>query len=220
MKTQLADENGTDLMAVKKAICPKYKVLFNQEMLPANVMNWFYNMADCTFFMSSAEGFGLAANESLHCGTMLIAPVTGGLQDQMRFEDESGNWIEFDGTFSSNHRGKYKKCGTWAYPIFPRARALQGSIPTPYIFDDFSDAEDAATGLKYIYDLGREERDIRGMTGREWVLGEESGMSSTEMCKRFVVATDMLFESWKPKNKFEIIQVAERKIIENDGIVW
>lgn len=220
MKTAIMDENGTDLMAVKKAICPKYKVLFHQEMIPANVLNWFYNLADCTFFMSSAEGFGLAANESLHAGTMLIAPVTGGLQDQMRFETSTGAWIEFDSKFTSNHRGEFKKCGEWAYPIFPRARALQGSIPTPYIFDDYSDAEDAATGLKYIYDLGKDERDRRGLVGREWVLSEESGMSSSEVCRRFTFAVDTLFETWKPKNRFELVKVEEKSIVESDGIVW
>lgn len=220
MKTAIQDENGTDLMAVKKTICPKYKVLFNQEMIPNQVMNWFYNLADCTFFMSSAEGFGLAGNESLHAGTMLIAPVTGGLQDQMRFEDENGKWIEFDSEFTSNHRGKYKKCGEWAYPIFPRTRALQGSIPTPYIFDDYSDAEDAATGLKYIYDLGKEKRDRRGLIGREWVLSEESGMSSGEVCKRFITATETLFSTWKPPSRFEMVEVTEKSTIENDGICW
>lgn len=220
MKTQIADENGTDLMAVRKAICPKYKVLFNQEMLPASVMNWFYNLADCTFFMSSAEGFGLAGNESLHCGTMLIAPVTGGLQDQMRFEDGNGKWIEFDENFSSNHRGKYKKCGEWAHPIFPRSRALQGSIPTPYIFDDYSDAEDAANGLLELYNLGSEERDRRGLLGQAWVNSQESGMSAGEMCKKFIQATATLFDTWKPKKPFEIKRIEERKMVENDGICW
>lgn len=220
MKTAIMDENGTDLIAVKKAICPKYKVLFNQEMIPSQVMNWFYNLADCTFFMSSAEGFGMAGNESLMSGTMLIAPVTGGLQDQMRFEDENGEWIKFDENFSSNHRGKFKQCGEWAVPIFPKARALQGSIPTPYIFDDYSDAEDASKGLLEIYNMGKEERNRRGLEGQKWVLGEESGMSAPEVCKGFVKAVDVLFETWKPKNKFELVQVNERKEITNDGIVW
>ena len=220
MKTAIQDENGTDLMAVKKAICPKYKVLFNQDMIPNQVLNWFYNLSDCTFFMSSAEGFGLAANESLHSGTMIIAPVTGGLQDQMRFEDEAGKWIEFDENFTSNHRGKFKNHGEWAYPIFPRTRALQGSIPTPYIFDDYSDADDAATGLKFIYDLGKEERDRRGYIGREWVLGEESGMSASEVCKRFVKSVETLFSSWKSPKPYSMIEVLEKPEITNDGIVW
>lgn len=220
MKTAVVDENGTDLMAVKKAICPKYKVLFNQDYLPPQQMNWFYNLADCTFFMSSAEGFGLAANESLMCGTMLIAPVTGGLQDQMRFEDEDGNWIKVDSKFTSNHRGHFKKCGKWAYPIFPRARALQGSPMTPYIFDDYCDAEDAANGLNYIYNLGIEERDARGLLGRNWVMSEESGMSSPEMGKKFITAVDKLFETWKPKPKYETVKIQERKPVETDGIMW
>ena len=220
MKTAVVDDNGTDLMAVKKAICPKYKVLFNQDYLPPQQMNWFYNLADCTFFMSSAEGFGLAANESLLCGTMLIASVTGGLQDQMRFEDEDGNWIKIDSNFTSNHRGHFKKCGKWAYPIFPRARALQGSPMTPYIFDDYCDAEDAAEGLKFIYDLGIEERDVRGLEGQKWVMGEESGMSSPEMGKKFITAVDKLFETWKPKPKYETVKIEERKEISIDGIMW
>jgi hypothetical protein len=29
-------------------------------------------------------------------GTMIMANVTGGMQDQMRFEDENGNWLNFN----------------------------------------------------------------------------------------------------------------------------
>lgn len=220
MKTAPVDENGTDLIAVRRAICPNYKVLFDQDWRTPQQMNWLYNLADCTFFMSSAEGFGLAANESLLCGTMIIAPVTGGLQDQMRFEDGDGNWVDVNCNFTSNHRGKYKKCGKWAYPIFPRGRALQGSPWTPYIFDDYSDAEDAAIGLKYIYDLGPEQRDLNGLEGQKWVLGQESGMSSPIMNERFCKSIDYLFETWNPKPKYEIVKIHERKFPENVGIEW
>lgn len=220
MKTAVVDENGTDLLAAKRAICPNYKIIFDQEWRSPQHMNWLYNLADCTFFMSSAEGFGLAANESLLCGTMLIAPVTGGLQDQMRFEDEDGNWIKIDSEFTTNHRGKYRKCGKWAYPIFPRGRALQGSPWTPYIFDDYSDAEDAANGLKYIYDLGQEQRDSFGLVGQAWVLGEESGMSSPVMNDKFIKSVEKLFETWKPKPKYELLKIQERQYPENTGIQW
>lgn len=220
MKTALQDENGTDLMAVKHAICPDYKVIFNQELLSPQVLNWLYNIADGVFYMSSAEGFGLAANEGLLCGTMLIAPVTGGLQDQMRFEDENGNWITIDKNFISNHKGKYQKCGDWALPIFPKARVLQGSIPTPYIFDDFSDAEDASERLVELYNMTKEERDRRGELGRQWVLGEESGMSSPIMCDKFKNSIDKLFDTWKHKDRYEIIKSTSRKKIETIGINW
>jgi len=220
MKTAILDENGTDLMAVKQVICPDYKVIFNTELLAPNILNWVYNMSDCVFYMSSAEGFGLAANEGLMCGTMLIAPVTGGLQDQMRFEDEDGNWVKFDENFTTNHRGRYKKCGEWALPIFPRARALQGSIPTPYIFDDFSDAEDGAQRLLECYNLGKEERDRRGLIGRDWVMCEESKMNSKMMCDKFIDCVNKLFSTWVPKPKYEVIKVEKRKKIENTGIQW
>jgi len=220
MKTPIIDDNGTDLMSVKRSICPDYKVVFNSELLAPNILNWIYNMGDCVFFMSSAEGFGLAANEGLMCGTMLIAPVTGGLQDQMRFEDEMGSWIEFSEDFTTNHRGKYQKCGVWAIPIWPRARVLQGSVPTPYIFDDFSDAEDAGLKILECYNLGSEERSRRGQRGSEWVLGNESRMSSAKMSEKFISSVNALFNTWKPKEPYEFFLVQERKKIQNNGIQW
>ncbi len=36
----------------------------------------------------------------------------------------------------TNHFGKYKKAGKWAFPVFPSNMSLIGSVPTPYIFDD------------------------------------------------------------------------------------
>ena len=59
-------------------------------------MSYLYNYADVYILLSSAEGWGLALTESLLTGTPIIANVTGGMQDQMRFEDENGDWIEFN----------------------------------------------------------------------------------------------------------------------------
>jgi len=221
MKTAVQDENGTDLQAVKRTICPKHKVIFVQDMVSTQTLNYFYNLADCTMFMSSAEGFGLAANESLMCGTMIVAPVTGGLQDQMRFHDSDGNWKKIDRNFPTNHRALPSKgMGKWAVPLFPKARALQGSIPTPYIFDDYCDAQDAGEALLKLHKLGKETRDEFGLLGREWVLSEESGMSSPELCKRFIRSVECCLANFKPKPKFEIKKVEERKEIKITGITW
>jgi glycosyltransferase involved in cell wall biosynthesis len=46
-----------------------------------------YNCADFIVSYSTAEGFGLSTAEGLACGKPFIAPVIGGLQDQMGFED-------------------------------------------------------------------------------------------------------------------------------------
>src|SRR3990167_2062886 len=132
--------------------------------------------------MSSAEGFGLGTCESLMAGTMIIANVTGGLQDQMRFIDENNNPIQFTKDWGSNHDGRYIRCGEWAVPLFPIARSLVGSIPTPYIFDSRCLWEHATEALKEVYAMGREERKRKGALGREWTLSNESMMSSGWMC--------------------------------------
>ena len=50
-------------------------------------------------------------------GNPIIANVTGGMQDQMRFEFEDGTWINFDADFPSNHRGTIKKHNQRLYMI-------------------------------------------------------------------------------------------------------
>ena len=62
--------------------------------------------------------------------------MTGGLQDGMGMRDDDGKLIEFTLGWGSNHDGRYKSHGKWARPLFPAMRNLQGSPPTPYIFDD------------------------------------------------------------------------------------
>jgi hypothetical protein len=220
MHTQVQDPNGTDLMAVKKAICPKYKVIFNQEVLPTKLMNFFYNVADVTLNIASNEGFGLSSAESIMAGTVIINNVTGGLQDQCRFEDENGAWIEFKDAFTTNHTGRYRKCGPWVKPVFPSNRSLQGSIPTPYIFDDRCDFNDVATRIREWYDMPAEERREAGLAGRAWLTSQESGMSAIEMCGRMMVCIDQCLSQWEPKKSFELIKVNKSEKVEEIGIVW
>ena len=158
MHTQISDPNGTDLMAVKRAICPKYKVLFSNQSIDTKMLNFYYNAADITVNIASNEGFGISWNESLHTGTPIINNVTGGLQDGCRFEDENGKWIEFDTHFPSNHDGTYKKHANWAKPVFPACRSVQGSPVTPYIFDDRCDFRDVADAMMYWYKMDDKTR--------------------------------------------------------------
>lgn len=220
MKTSVLDENGTDLNAVKNAICPNYRIVFSQELLHARIMNFFYNLADVTINIASNEGFGLSNAESQMAGTITIQNVTGGLQDQCRFEDNAGKWLEFNEDFTSNHAKSYEKHGPWCFPIFPSNRSLQGSIPTPYIFDDRCKFEDVAEKLLEIYNIPKEERKRLGKEGNKWMLSDESGMSSGEMCKKFIQSTQKLFETWKPKSKYEFIKIEPKQQIMNPGIVW
>lgn len=220
MKTSIRDENGTDLMEVKRAICPDYKIFFNEEMLPEKIMNWFYNIAKVTINLGSNEGFGLSNAEAQMVGTgITIQNVTGGLQDQCRFEDEFGNWVEPTTEIPSNHAGTFLNHGDWCIPIFPTNRSLQGSIPTPYIFDDRCRFEDAATAIREVYDMNPEELNASGRKGRKWMLSDESNMSSENMCKKFIGGVDSLLADWKPKAAYKLSKVPPRKKIVDSGVV-
>ena len=219
MHTQPVDENGTDLYAVKNALCPDYKVIFSDKPVDNKMMNFFYNLADGTIHIGSNEGFGLSGAESLMAGTPIINNVTGGLQDHCRFEDENGNWIEFDTEFPSNHNGKYKKCGKWAYPVFPSNRSLQGSPQTPYIFDDRVDFKDVANGIKYWYDMDSDTRKSYGITGHEWVSGNESNMSARRMGDRFIECINTCLEKWKPRKRFTTYKIEQAKKFEKVGVL-
>ena len=212
MKTEVVSEHGTDLRAVKEAMTdPDYvNIYFADERIAPDQMNLLYNIADVTMLLSSNEGWGLALTESMMAGTMIIANVTGGMQDQMRFQDDKGNWIDFDANFPSNHRGTYKEHGKWARPIFPSNISLAGSPLTPYIFDDRCSAEDAADGIKEVYDLGKEERTDRGLAGREWAKSEEAQMSATSMSKNISKCMEKAWDNFKPRSSFDLIKVGDR----------
>ena len=219
MHTQPIDENGTDLYAVKSAVCPKYKVIFSDKPVDTKMMNFMYNIADVTINLASNEGFGISWCESLHAATPIISNVTGGLQDGCRFADDNGDWIEFTTDFPSNHAGTYTFHGRWAKPIFPSNRSLAGSPVTPFIFDDRADFNDAAAGIKWWYDIAPEDREVMGNAGREWILGDESNMSSRRMSVRFIECIDECLEKWTPRKKISMYRVKPQKINEKMGVL-
>ncbi len=164
MHTQPIDENGTDLPAVVNELCPDYDVIFSNEKLDNNQMCWMYNMADVTINIASNEGFGLGTCESLMSGTPIIVNVTGGLQDQCGFKlnDQFLTYKDYDEIESFHDDRKWKDnpdltWGEWVKPVWPSNRSLQGSIPTPYIFDDRCRFDDAADGIKEWYDMDEEK---------------------------------------------------------------
>lgn len=210
MHTQAVDENGTDLYAVREALCNEnVNVFFSQDKLETPQMNLLYNIADVGLLITSNEGWGLSLTETMMSGRMIIANVTGGMQDQMRFE-HNGEWINFTPDFPSNHRGTVKDCGDWAVPVFPSNISLVGSVPTPYIFDDRCAPEDVAKALCEVYELPKEERERRGLLAREWVTSDESGMSARQMCENVIDAMDEAFEKFEPRPRYELLKVTDR----------
>lgn len=211
LHTQPVDENGTDLPAVIRDVTPdvaKY-IVFSADRTESNHLNYLYNIADVTVNISSNEGFGLGTAESIMCGTPIIVNVTGGLQDQCGFMDDEGNYLDpethFTYEWGSNHDGRYKKHGDWAFPIFPSNRSLQGSPLTPYIFDDRVRFEDLADRLTEVHSLSREERKRRGELGRQY--GLTTGKFTAEhMCNSFIENIEKSIDIWTPRNRFELVK--------------
>jgi glycosyltransferase involved in cell wall biosynthesis len=209
MHTVSVDNNGTDLDTTIKAFCdPSYVTvkITNMSFSPEQ-MNYFYNISDVTALISSNEGWGLSLTEAMMAGKMIIANVTGGMQDQLRFEDGNGNWIDFSPEFPSNHRGTYRKCGDWGIPVFPSNISLMGSVPTPYIYDDRASIEDIRDAILHIYNLPKEVRESNGQKAREWVTSDESGMSARMMCNNVVESVEATLNKFKPRPRFNFEKV-------------
>jgi glycosyltransferase involved in cell wall biosynthesis len=213
LHTEVVSEHGTDLEAVRKLLFKDYPnaIHFSTGRLSPQELNMLYNLADAQILLTSNEGWGLSLTEAILAGTPIIANVTGGMQDQMRFTGESGEWFTPSKKVPSNHTGKYKKHGKWALPVYPSNRSIQGSPTTPYIWDDRCKPEDACERITELYSMyTREERKALGLAGREWALNE-AGFTGKIMGERVINALDQLFNTWTPREKFEFINVNDVK---------
>jgi len=212
MHTDITDQAGTDLLATKHALCPDYDVIFSNQKLPPQQLNYLYNIADVTCNPSSAEGFGLSHMESLMTGTPTIATVVGGLQDQMGFivDGEPFNVKHLTEDVPSNSTGEIsEEFGKWVYPLWPQMN-LQGSPMTPYIYDSRPSVESIKDGLIWWHDMSKEQRSICGDTGRTWAI--ENGFTSEGMCDAMVASIEGCFNTWKPRAKFTLINTNIEKI--------
>ena len=212
MHTEIVSDHGTDLEAVRKILFNDYPeaIHFSTEKLDNKQLNQLYNIADAQILLTSNEGWGLSLTEAILAGTVIIANVTGGMQDQMGFEDEYGKWYTPTPEVPSNHTGRYKNHGVWAFPVFPTNRSIQGSPKTPYIWDDRCNAEDAAVQIGKVYALDRTERKELGAVGRHWAINDV-GFTGEDMGAKAIIAIDQLFNTWTPREKYELINVNDVK---------
>ena len=214
LHTQPVDGAGTDLPAVVEEMCPDLNVVFSTQKLDNKHMNFLYNIADVTINLASNEGFGLGTCESLMCGTPIIVNVTGGMQDQCGFK-LNGEYLTYQ-DYSEIHslhdwrlweNNKDLTHGEWVKPVWPKVRSLQGSPPTPYIFDDRCDWVDASQRITEWYEMGKEERNRCGTLGHQFVMGDDSMMSARAMCGLFIDHMETAFEKWTPRKRYEVIKV-------------
>jgi glycosyltransferase involved in cell wall biosynthesis len=211
MHTQPVDENGTDLPAVVDAVAPGCNIIFSDKRRPVEELNLLYNIADCTINIANNEGFGLATAESVVAGTPIIVNVTGGLQDQCGFKLD-GKYLTHDDYIKIGSLHKWREWedkveyGSWATPVWSRAQALAGSVPTPYIWDDRVDIHDVVDAIEKVYNTPKEERAAAGLEGRKEFLGE-MGLNHKNMCQTLIDGIETTFENWKPKERFTVHKI-------------
>lgn len=172
MHTAARDPEGQDVLAVAEKFDIDKNIILSEERLEPSVLNFFYNVADCTINCASNEGFGLATLESLFAGTPIVAHFTGGLQYQV------GNWWDGFKDFSdqkklTEHAKKKwssRSCDWWGVPVFPSARNCVGSQQVPYIYDDRANVDDIAKALQRLYAMTRAERKELGKKARDWAV--------------------------------------------------
>jgi glycosyltransferase involved in cell wall biosynthesis len=208
LHTQPVDQNGTDLNAVVEYLLDEDRdtIKFSSSKLSSDQLSCLYNIADAQILLTSNEGWGLSLTEALLTGTPIIANSTGGMQDQMRFIDNDGNWFTPDSNIPSNNRGTYKQHGNWAFPVYPSNRSLQGSPLTPYIWDDRCNPEDAADRIEELYNMDSNERKEKGMEGMKWATGNEAGFTSKHQGERFIEGMEELFNTFKPRKNYQFLK--------------
>jgi hypothetical protein len=211
MKTRPVEEHGTDLIKTAEHLMPDANIIFVDEKLKEEELNYLYNLADVTIMLSSNEGFGLGTAESVMAGTPIITTVTGGLQDQCGFrENGTGKLLTAEdyleiGSLHDKHKKASVVWGDWVKPIWP-VRSTTGSVPTPYIFDDRIDFEDVAPLIMDWYQTPKEDRKSAGLKGRKHFMGEGK-LSREAMCDTLVEGMEGAFANWKPKQKFKLIEL-------------
>jgi glycosyltransferase involved in cell wall biosynthesis len=212
LHTQPIDNNGTDLVAVISMLCPDYDVVFTNTKYNTNQLNMLYNISDVTLNISSNEGFGLATAESVAAGTPIIVNVTGGLQDQCGFSINGKYLTELDyvskpSLHDVKNLPQNLSWGNWVKPVWPSNRSLQGSPPTPYIFDDRCSYSDVAKAIRQWFDTDVDLRIEFGKEGSEYVKSKEVGMIGEHMGDRFINAMDKVLKNWRPKKGITIWKI-------------
>jgi glycosyltransferase involved in cell wall biosynthesis len=211
LHTDPIDEHGTNLPKVADIIAPGRNIIFSNKKIPPQVMNFMYNVASVTCQPSSAEGFGLSHMESMMAGTPTIATVIGGLQDQMGFKVDGREVTtdDFTSELPSNSTGKMsKEHGEWVYPLWPN-QSLQGSPPTPYIYDSRPTIGDITKALEYWYHMPIQDRIRKGIAARNWAI--DNGFTDIGMCNAMMDAIDTCLKTFVPRETYELFDMSEEK---------
>lgn len=213
MHTKPIDENGTDLKRVVSDMASSINVIFSEGKLTPEELNYLYNIVDCTINIAVNEGFGLTTAESVMAGTPIIVNVTGGLQDQCGFSSiyddqllDHNKYITIGTVSNRRVWSNQLKWGEWVYPVWSSSHSLNGSLPTPYIWEDRVDLYDVSQAIMYMYCIGRDERKRIGLVGRDAFINQ-LGLSHSNMNSMMIQSIETTLENWTPRNKFDIYKL-------------
>ena len=136
-------------------------------------------------------------------GTPIIVNVTGGLQDQCGFNYTADDYITFGSLHDKKTHGSTLH-GEWVVPVWPSAINLNGSVPTPYIFDDRVNDDEVANAIATVYSWGKKERKRKGLEGREFMI---NNLSNKIMCDKMIEGIEQTLDNFKPRKKFDLYKV-------------
>ncbi len=151
LHTNPLDPEGPNLYKVVEKLNLVENVTFSIKQVSFEEMNYFYNIADCTVNVSSAEGFGLGTLEGAYAGTPTIVLKTGGMTRQV-INAETGEEVGIG--------------------LDPELRRICGSQGVPYIVEDHVTHESVAKAFMRMYELGPGGRADLGKRAREYVTKE------------------------------------------------
>jgi hypothetical protein len=57
-----------------------------------------------------------------------------------------------------------------------------------------------------VYNTPKEERKANALIGREFFINE-AGLNHTNMCQTLVDGIELVFENWKPRERFEVFKI-------------
>jgi hypothetical protein len=207
MHTQPIDENGTNLPDVVTALKPKGDVIFSDKRRSMTELNYIYNLADCTINIASNEGFGLTTAESVMAETPIIVNVTGGLQDQcgFRHNGELLTHTDYEDIGTVHHKSWKDKLtwGSWVFPVWSSVHSINGSVPTPYIWDDRVNLEELSDVMHTVYTTPKDKLQEVGAAGR-YAFINDMGLSHTNMSYEMMMGIETVLDQWKPKERFRL----------------
>jgi hypothetical protein len=136
-------------------------------------------------------------------GTPIIVNVTGGLQDQCGFDFTEDDYISIGSLHKKEERSQTSH-GEWVIPVWPSAINLNGSVPTPYIFDDRVNDDEVANAIMKMYKLGKKKRKEKGLKGREFMI---NNLSNKIMCDKMIEGIDTTIEKFTPRKRFDLFRI-------------